>query len=89
MSTERVHHLTPDELKTLVREAVREELEDAGLRLSEPEHREEAREDFRFIRRFRKGMESTANKIGMAIILAVTSGLVAATWAGFRSFVKP
>lgn len=86
--TEHVYSLTADELKHLVRAAVREELEAAGLRIAEPEQRDEAREDFRFVRKLRKNVEGTANKVGMAIILAMVSGVVAATWTGVRYLVR-
>ena len=64
------------QLRAVVREAVKEEFSDAGLRVDDPTHQDEAKEDFRFVRRFRKGVDGAASKIGMAIILAVTSGLI-------------
>lgn len=82
--SERVLTLTSEELKQIVRDAVREELDDAGLRLDGPEHRDSAREDFRFLRRLRQTTESTASKIGMAVILAVSGGLITAVWSGIK-----
>lgn len=64
------------QLRAVVREAVKEEFSDAGLRVDDPSHQDEAKEDFRFMRRFRKGVDGAASKIGMAIIVAVTSGLI-------------
>lgn len=58
------------QLEAVTRKAVREELADAGLRLDGPEHVDDAREDFRFLRRFRKGVDGTAAKIGWAVIAA-------------------
>lgn len=64
------------QIEAVVRLAVREELNDAGLRVDGVEHQDEAREDFRFIRRLRKRVDGAASKVGMAVILAITSGLI-------------
>lgn len=54
----------------------REELADAGLRIDGPEHVDDAREDFRFLRRLRKGLNGYASKVGWVVIAAVLGGLV-------------
>lgn len=59
-----------------LRSVFREELADAGLRLDSAEHQDEAREDFRFVRRLRKRVDGAASKVGMAVILAITSGII-------------
>lgn len=64
------------QLEAIVRKSVREELNDAGLRLDGAEHQDEAREDFRFIRRLRKRVEGAAARVGATVILAVASGLI-------------
>lgn len=66
---------TKEQLDQL-RSVFREELADAGLRLDSAEHQDEAREDFRFMRRLRKWVDGAASKVGMAVILAVTSGII-------------
>lgn len=66
---------TKEQLEQL-RTAMREELADAGLRLDGIEHQDEAREDFRFIRRLRKRVDGASAKVGMAVILAIASGLI-------------
>jgi hypothetical protein len=66
---------SPEQLQQL-RQAFREELADAGLRLDNADHQDEARADFRFIRALRKGANGLASKLGWAIIFAVLSGLV-------------
>lgn len=66
---------TNEQLQQL-REVFREELGDAGLRIDGPDHVDEAREDFRFVRRLRKGVNGAASKVGMAVILAITSGVI-------------
>lgn len=70
---------TPEQLKQLeaiIRSSVREELNDAGLRLDGADHQDEAKEDFRFIRRLRKRVDGAASKVGMAVLLAITSGFI-------------
>jgi hypothetical protein len=58
------------------RSAVREELADAGLRIDGPEHVDDAREDFRFLRKLRKGIDGTSSKVGMAIIAAIVGVII-------------
>lgn len=58
-----------------LREVFREELGNAGLRIDEPDHVDDARRDFMFLRSFRKGVDGTAAKIGWLVIVAVCSGV--------------
>ena len=62
-----------EQLKQL-REVFRQELADAGLRIDGPEHVDDAREDFRFLRRLREMTNGAASKIGWLIISAVIGG---------------
>ena len=69
---------SPEQLQQLeatVRKAVREEMADAGLRLDDGNHVDEARRDFMFLRALRKGLNGTAAKIGWAVILAILGGV--------------
>ncbi len=59
-----------------LRNLFREELADAGLRIDGPEHVDEAREDFRFVRRLRKGVNGTASKVGWVVIAAILAGAI-------------
>jgi len=59
-----------------LRSVFREELADAGLRIDGPEHVDDAREDFRFLRKLRKGTEGYASKIGWTVIAAVLGALI-------------
>ena len=81
------HIITPDELKAIIRqcfreeqatirEAIREELKDAGLTLGNEANNMAASEDFRFLRRTRMKFESASAKVGGAVILAVVGGFV-------------
>lgn len=80
--------LNADELKKLIREAVREELFAAGLRIENPDHQDEARKDFTFLRRLRQGVDGAAGKIGSAVILAIVSGALFLLGLGAHSWLK-
>lgn len=72
------------QLKQAVREAVQEELADAGLRLDDASHQDQAREDFRFLRRLRQGVDGTAAKIGWLVIAAFVGGVIWLVNAGLN-----
>ena len=63
---------------------MREELKEAGLWLETPGQQENAREDFRFLRTFRKAFNGTASKIGTALLLALVSGFVFLVMTGLN-----
>lgn len=56
------------QIKAVVRDAVREEFDRAGLRIDAVEHVDDAREDFRFLRRIRRFADNAARGLGMWII---------------------
>lgn len=60
------------------RSLLREEFDRAGLRIDEPAHVDDAREDFRFLRKIRKFADSAAARIGAFVII---SGLGLLGWA--------
>lgn len=64
--------LTPEQLRSILRE----ELANAGLRIDGEDHQDEAREDFRFLRRIRKSTDRFSSYVGMAVIVAITSGVI-------------
>lgn len=67
------------QLSLVIKEAIREEMADAGLRLDGADHIDEARRDYMFLRTLRRGINGTAAKIGwffIAAILAVVVWLV-------------
>lgn len=80
--------LTADELETLVRKAVRKELSAAGIRLDDPEQEDQAREDFRFLRKLRTTFDGASAKIGGALILAIFGGIVWLLTMGAQSFLS-
>lgn len=65
-----------DQQLAQIRAVFREELADAGIRLDSADHQDEAREDFRFLRRLRLGMDGTASKIGWLVIAAIVGGFI-------------
>ena len=74
------------QMREVVKGAVRDEFADAGLRLDDASHQDEAKEDFRFVRRLRHSVDGAAGKVGMTIILAITSGLLYLAVQGFKLF---
>lgn len=72
------------QLEGVVRKAVREEMGDFGLRVDHPDHIDEAREDFRFTRRFRKLVEGISSKVGAAVILVIVGVVVWLFTAGLN-----
>ena len=86
--TEEALTLGRDDLKAVIREAIREELFAVGLRADEQAHVEAARRDFFFLRRLREATEGTASRIGMAIMLSLVTGLLTVLWFGLKGTVK-
>jgi len=82
MNQQRVSAMTADEIAAVVRQAVREELSAAGLRVDGPEYQDEAREDFRFVRRLRKSFDGATSKVGATVIMIVISGVLWLLWQG-------
>jgi len=85
MTARRLPVMTSDELEKLIRRAVRDELSDAGLRLDDAKLQDEAREDFRFLRRLRQAVNGAASKVGGAVLLAIVSGVLWLLWTGFQA----
>jgi len=77
-----------EELKALLREAIREEFFAIGLRADEETHVEEARRDFFFLRRLRLSAEGVASKVGMAILLSLVTGILTVLWFGLKGAIK-
>lgn len=86
--TEKLVSLGREELKAVIREAIRDELFAVGLRADEQAHVEAARRDFFFLRRLREATESTASRVGMAVMLSLVTGLLTVLWFGLKGTVK-
>jgi hypothetical protein len=79
--------ISKDELSQMMEKAVQRGLADAGLYLEDSDDRKEAREDFRFLRRWRRAADGAASKIGYAVITILTGGLLIALWVGIKVHV--
>jgi len=71
-----------------LRQVLREEISDAGLRLDDADHVNAAREDFRFVRKLRTSAEGISGKIGWAVIAALISALVYIVSIGINAWNK-
>jgi hypothetical protein len=76
--------MSKDELKALVKEAVSEAMHDIGIRTDEPDHVEQARKDFIFLRSIRETFSSAAGKIGSAVLLSIVGGFMLVVWWGIQ-----
>ena len=80
----RLPPMTDVDLEKLVRKAVRDELNDAGLRLDDADHQYEARADFMFLRKIRLSFDGASRKVGATVLVAIVSGLLWLLWQGFK-----
>lgn len=71
-----------------LRAVLREELGDAGLRIDGPDHVDEAREDFRFLRRFRLSWDGAAKKVGGVVLVAIVGVALTIVGMGFFAWIK-
>lgn len=79
--------ISRSELQAMIRTAVKDAFHEVGLRTDAAEHVDEAREDMRFLRRFRKAVDGAAGKIGMAVLLALVGGAATALGLGLRAMI--
>lgn len=70
-----------------LRSVFREELADAGLRIDGPEHVDDAREDFRFLRRLRQNWDGASKRVGNAVLGAIVAIALAIIGAGFWTWL--
>jgi hypothetical protein len=82
--SEAVAKAIDDKLEPAVAAAVAKAFADVGLRVDEPDHVDEGREDFRFLRRMREAYDSAAGKIGGFVILSIAAGLLGLIWTGLQ-----
>ena len=79
--------ITREDLRVMIRDAVRDAFSDVGIHHEDAETLEYARADFRFVRNLRKGIEGAQSKIGAAVITAVVAGLVFMLGLGAKSWI--
>lgn len=78
--------ISREELRQIVRDAVREAFDDVGLQVEDKDDIKEARRDFDFIRSLRRNVTGIANKVGMAIVLSLVGGFITIVTFGFKAF---
>lgn len=78
---------TPEQIAQL-RAVMREEWADAGLRLDDAGHQDEAREDFRFLRRLRLTWDGSTQKIGTAVLTALIGVALIIFGSGFWQWIS-
>jgi hypothetical protein len=78
---------TPEQIAQL-RAVMVDVLGDAGLRLDEAEHEDEAREDFRFLRRFRKAFDGASTQVGRSLLMALIGVVAVIISLGFWQWIS-
>ncbi|WP_449395608.1 hypothetical protein [Devosia riboflavina] len=78
---------TPEQISQL-RAVMREEWADAGLRLDDAGHQDEAREDFRFLRRLRLTWDGSTQKVGTAVLTALIGVALIIFGSGFWQWIN-
>ena len=86
--TEELSQVAIQQIESVVRRAIRDEFADAGLRLDDQAHQDEAREDFRFVRRLRKSWDGTVTKIGNSVLIAVIAIAGVIVSLGFWAWIN-
>jgi hypothetical protein len=76
--------MTVDELKSVVKDAIREELSACGILATTAEQRVKSQGDFDFLRRIHLLWDGVVNKVGTAVLIALLG--VAATAIGIIKF---
>lgn len=78
---------TPEQLGQ-IRSVIREELGSSGLRIEGADDQDAAREDFRFLRRLRRGFDGASTKVGGTILIFLIGLAITIFGLGFWQWVK-
>lgn len=78
---------TPEQIAQL-RAVMREEFAGAGLRLDGAENQDEAREDFRFLRKLRLTWDGSTKKVGTAVLTAIIGVALIIFGSGFWQWIN-
>jgi hypothetical protein len=78
---------TPEQMAQL-RSIMTDVLADAGLRVDAADQQDEAREDFRFLRRMRLTWDGTVKKVGTAVLLGLIAIAAAIVGSGFWAWIS-
>lgn len=71
-----------------LRTVFREELADVGLRIDGPDHIDDAREDFRFLRRLREGYDGASKRVGSYVLMALFAVGAMIVGLGFWAWIS-
>lgn len=78
---------TPEQIAQL-RAVMREEFAGAGLRLDDAENQDEAREDFRFLRKLRLTWDGSTKKVGTSVLTAIIGVALIILGSGFWQWLN-
>lgn len=78
--------ISREELREMIREAVAEAFSNVGIHHDDAEKLDEARADFRFIRRLRVGLEGAQAKVGAAVLISLVAGFFTLIGLGAKSY---
>jgi sulfur carrier protein ThiS len=95
--------MRPDEIKEIVKQVMAEDRRENAANLDltmmktvsailtsfgiEDEERAEIRQDFRYLRRWRRTAERVTNTGVIAIVTVVVGGVASATWLGVKALI--
>jgi hypothetical protein len=79
---------TSEEIEEAVRKALDQKFIDVGIIAHDNEALLEIRRDFDFLRTVRKSSEGARSKVGLAILLAASGGLMTWIVSGFRLWTR-
>lgn len=80
-----VIHMDPEDLKAIIADTIRHELEAVGLFPEKPEERQKLQSDFQWVRRMRQSWDNAAATIGKAVLTFITLGTLGAIAAGIKA----
>jgi hypothetical protein len=81
--------MTQDEIRAIVRQAVRDTLIELGVDTSDNQAMLAMQQDFAFLRKQRLMAELIGRQTRIALIGALIAGLLAALWAGVKWNLRP
>jgi hypothetical protein len=81
--------MTQDEIRAVVRQAVRDTLIELGVDTSDNQAMLAMQQDFAFLRKQRLMAELIGRQTRIALIGALIAGLLAALWAGVKWNLRP
>lgn len=82
-SVDRIH-MTPDELREMIRETVRETFLTLGVKVDDPI---EVQKDFQHLREWRQTTDSIKSKGLLTMVGVMLSGIAAAVWLGVKQLL--